>query len=195
MANIYTKGGDKGKTSLIGGSRVSKSDLRVECYGTIDELTAALGLAYALAEHCFTRKMIRAIQEKLFTYSAELAADDKGMKKLEGKLLTEADIVFLESMIDRCTVVNGLQKCFVVPGESPASAALHLARTIARRGERNIVRLTEKKALRKEVVQYINRVSDAVYALARLEETYQQIEPQQMKVIDAVLDELWEQGI
>lgn len=195
MANIYTKGGDKGKTGLIGGTRVSKGDIRVECYGTIDELTAALGLGYALCEHSFTKKMIRCIQEKLFAYSAELAADDKGMKKLEGKLITEADITFLENMIDRCTVVNGLQKCFVIPGESPASAALHLARTIARRGERHIVRLNEKKATRKEVIQYINRVSDAVYALARLEETYQQIDPQQMKVIDVVLNELWEQGI
>lgn len=195
MANIYTKSGDQGKTSLIGGSRVSKGDLRVECYGTIDELTAALGLAYALTERSFTKNMIRAIQEKLFAYSAELAADDRGMKKLEGKLLKEADVAFLEAMIDRCTMVNGLQKCFVVPGENPASAALHLARTIARRGERSIVRLNEKKTLRKEAIQYINRISDAVYALARLEETYQQIDPQQTNVVDAVLNELWERGI
>lgn len=195
MANIYTRGGDKGKTSLIGGSRVSKGALQVECYGTMDELTAALGLAYALTDRRFTRRMIRAIQEKLFPYSAELAADEKGLKKLEGKLLTGEDVRFLEQMIDRCTVVNGLQKCFVVPGETPASAALHLARTIARRGERSIVRLSEKKPLRQEVIQYINRVSDAVYALARLEETFHQLEPREARVVDAVLEELWEQGI
>lgn len=195
MANIYTRGGDKGKTSLIGGSRVSKGALQVECYGTMDELTAALGLAYALTDRRFTRRMIRTIQEKLFPYSAELAADEKGLKKLEGKLLTGEDVRFLEQMIDRCTVVNGLQKCFVVPGETPASAALHLARTIARRGERSIVRLSEKKPLRQEVIQYINRVSDAVYALARLEETFHQLEPREARVVDAVLEELWEQGI
>lgn len=191
MSNIYTKGGDKGKTGLIGGTRVSKGDLRVECYGTLDELNAVLGWAYSICDHPFTKKMIREMQEKLFVYSAELAADEKGLKKLEGKLITAEDIAYLEELIDQCVVVNGLQKCFVIPGETPCSAALHVARTIGRRAERSIVRLNDKQPLRAEAIQYINRLSDAIYALGRLEETYHQITPQQVAVIDAVLCEAW----
>ena len=194
MSNIYTKGGDKGQTSLIGGSRVSKGDLRVECYGTIDELNSALGLAYALSDHAFTKMMIRHVQEKLFIYSAELAADEKGLKRLEGKLLTDADIKRMEEIIDQCTVVNGMQRCFVIPGETPCSAALHLARTIGRRAERYIVRLSEKTELRPEAIRYINRASDTIYALGRLEETYHQIDALQAAVIDAVLAALWSEN-
>ncbi len=195
MANIYTKGGDKGQTSLIGGSRVSKGDLRVECYGTIDEFVSALGLAYALSEHGYTRRMIRAIQDKLFVYSAELAADEAGLKKLAGKLITEADVLWLEKMIDCCTMVNGFQKCFVVPGEDRCSAALHVARTVARRAERYIIRLDAVEPLRDVAKKYINRLSDASYALARLEETLHQLDFEQAKIINAVLEVTWEQEL
>ncbi len=190
MSNIYTKGGDKGKTSLIGGTRVSKTDLQVECYGTIDELNSVLGVAYAASEYGFTKRWIRKIQEELFTYSAELAADKKGLEKLQSRLLTDANVKQVEDMIDWCTVVNGMQKSFVIPGENLPSAFLHMARTVARRAERLIIRLSERDSLREFLIQYINRLSDGIYALARLEETFHQLSADQAKAIDRALLEL-----
>ena len=194
MANIYTKGGDQGQTSLIGGSRVDKGSLRVECYGTIDELTSFLGMAYAFSESVFVKNWIRKIQKTLFSYAAELAADPAGLKKLEGSLVSEKQIAELENMIDVCTAVNGLQTEFVIPGGNRPSAILHAARTVARRAERHIVRLREEIPLRRTVICYINRLSDAIYALARLEESFQQMETEDAGMIDETLVELMESG-
>ncbi len=194
MANIYTKGGDQGQTSLIGGSRVDKSNLRVECYGTIDELTSFLGMAYAFSESIFVKTWIRKIQKTLFCYAAELAADPVGLEKLEGSLVSGKQIAELENMIDVCTAVNGLQTEFVIPGDNRSSAILHVSRTVARRAERHIVRLRGELLLREPVICYINRLSDAIYALARLEESFQQMKTEDAVMIDETLVELMESG-
>ena len=133
MANLYTKTGDKGQTSLVGGSRVSKSSLRVECYGTIDEANSMLGLAYAQTDREYIRTTVHRIQGRLFALGAELASDEQGAAGLTGKI-SEEDVAFLEGVVDKCTETTGKQTHFVIPGVDPASAALHVARTIVRPG-------------------------------------------------------------
>lgn len=169
MANLYTKTGDKGQTSLFGGSRISKASLRVECYGTVDETNSMLGLAYAQCNREYIRTSIHSIQGRLFSLGAELASDEQGASKLEGKI-SEEDVSFLEHVVDTCTETTGKQTHFVIPGVDPASAALHVARTIIRRAERHVVALSEQEPVREVVRRYVNRLSDAIYALARLQE-------------------------
>ena len=100
MANLYTKTGDKGQTSLVGGSRVSKSSLRVECYGTIDEANSMLGLAYAQTDREYIRTTVHRIQGRLFALGAELASDEQGAAGLTGKI-SEEDVAFLEGVVDK----------------------------------------------------------------------------------------------
>ena len=169
MANLYTKTGDAGQTSLVGGTRVSKSSLAVECYGTIDEVNSMLGLAYAQTEKVYIRTTIHTIQGRLFSLGAELASDREGAAKLKNTISDE-DVAFLERVVDTCTETTGKQTHFVIPGVDPASAALHVARTIARRAERRIVERMEQESVREVLARYVNRLSDAVYALARLQE-------------------------
>lgn len=171
MTNIYTKTGDDGTTGLVGGSRVSKDNPRVHCYGTIDEVNAALGLAYALTENEYTRDCIDQIQRKLFVLGAELASGEGGLALLGDRVLREADVDMLEGMVDRCTLTTGMQASFVIPGVTPASAALHMARTVARRAERTMISARRSVEFRDVTYRFVNRLSDAVYALARLEET------------------------
>ncbi|MDR1292157.1 MAG: cob(I)yrinic acid a,c-diamide adenosyltransferase [Clostridiales Family XIII bacterium] len=170
MSKIYTKKGDRGETGLLGGSRVSKAALRVECYGAIDEANSAMGLAYALSDWDFVRRPIHDIQKRLFPLAAEIAGDEEGVKLLSDKI-GEADVRYLEDLIDRCTLATGETFSFVTPGANPASAALHVARTVVRRAERRLVGLAGSEKVRDEPIRYVNRLSDALYALARLEVT------------------------
>lgn len=170
MANLYTKTGDKGQTSLVGGSRISKADLRVECYGTVDEMGSALGFARSLSHRDYVKNTIRHIQGRLFSLAAEIASDSEGLKKLD-RTISDEDVAWLEAVVDKCTETNGIQTSFVVPGENPPSGALHVARTVVRRCERNLIRLAAEQEVRDTLLKYVNRLSDATYALARLEET------------------------
>lgn len=171
MANLYTKTGDKGTTGLVGGNRISKCDPRVCCYGTVDEAISMLGLAYASSDNEYVRKTVHAIQEKLFTLGAELASDEKGLAMLGDRVLQMEDVVALEHIVDYCTETTGKMTCFVIPGANQASAALHVARTIIRRAEREIIAARDYIKPREIVQVYVNRLSDAIYALARFEET------------------------
>lgn len=182
MANLYTKTGDKGETSLYGGKRVKKSSAKVDCYGTIDEANSMLGLAYSHLSNETIRTYVNSIQKKLFIVGAELASDEKGNKMLEGKI-TAKDVTFLEGIVDECTEIVGKQTEFVVPGKNPASASLHVARTIVRRAERKIIALREEEVVRDDLLKYINRLSDAIYALARVEEYNSQVEDIKNKVV------------
>lgn len=170
MANIYTKTGDKGQTGLYGGSRVEKDSPKVECYGTLDEAISMLGLAYAQTDTPHIRESIYHIQKRMFQAGAEVASDERGLSMLQDKI-SEADVKYLEDIIDECTRVCGLQREFVVPGVNQSSAALHVARTIVRRAERHLVALAKETPVREVLRKYINRLSDACYAMARLEET------------------------
>lgn len=155
--SITTKGGDAGQTDLLGGARVSKSDIRVECCGVADELGAALGLAKSLCDDKETRGELENIQRDLLILGAELAGGDPA------KGLGEETVARLEGIVDRAGAWRG----FVLPGANPASAALHLARTVCRRLEREMVRAGEAgHPCRPLVLSYVNRMSDALYALA-----------------------------
>lgn len=173
MANIYTKTGDKGQTGLYGGSRVEKDSPKVECYGTLDEAISMLGLAYTETDRAEIKEYINHIQKRMFQAGAEVASDERGMEMLKDKI-SEADIKYLEDIIDECTEICGPQREFVVPGVNKSSAALHVARTIVRRAERHLVSLAKEVTVREELRKFVNRLSDACYAMARLEETYMQ---------------------
>ncbi|SCI25128.1 cob(I)yrinic acid a,c-diamide adenosyltransferase [Romboutsia sp. 1001713B170207_170306_H8] len=182
MANLYTKTGDKGETSLYGGKRVKKSSAKVDCYGTIDEANSMLGLAYSQLKDENIKLYVNSIQKRLFSVGAELASDENGLDMLQGKI-SEKDVSFLEDIVDECTKVVGKQTSFVVPGKNPASASLHVARTIIRRAERKIISLKDEEPVRDALLKYVNRLSDAIYALARVEEYNSEVEVIKNKVV------------
>ncbi|MHB1010519.1 MAG: cob(I)yrinic acid a,c-diamide adenosyltransferase [Propionibacteriaceae bacterium] len=169
MPNVYTRTGDTGLTGLFGGSRVPKQDPEVEAYGTVDEANTAIGEAKAVATDESVRETLHGIQQRLFVLAAELASDATGREILDNTI-SDADISDLESLIDMCLEVTGPQREFVVPGRDVPSAALHRARTVTRRAERRVLTMAETVPVRPEVVRYLNRLSDTLYALARLTE-------------------------
>jgi len=165
---IYTKKGDKGQTSLLGGSRVTKSSLKVSCYGTLDEANASLGVAYSLVQNEELRENIRVIQKMLFVIGAELASDDRGKETLENRV-QYSDVTNLENTIDYLDTIVGPLHEFIIPGDSTASAALHQSRSIIRRAERLVNELGQKEEVREELRKYLNRLSDTIFMLARAE--------------------------
>ena len=169
MPNVYTRTGDAGSTGLFGGSRVPKQDPEVEAYGTVDEANAAIGEAKAAATDSSVRETLHGIQQRLFVLAAELASDAKGRAVLDNTI-SAADVSDLESIIDMCLEVTGPQRAFVVPGRDAPSAVLHKARTVTRRAERRVLTMAETREVRPELVKYLNRLSDTLYALARLTE-------------------------
>ena len=164
---IYTKTGDKGQTSLFDGSRVDKDDLRVECYGTLDELNSYIGLCSVYAQDS-DKKILRDIQLKMFSVSAELATREEGKYK---NIVVEEDITNLETLIDEYISKIDKVDAFIVPGTSVVSSNLHIARTICRRAERRIYSLSKIEKVNSLLLKYINRLSDLLYAIARFNET------------------------
>ncbi len=167
---IYTKGGDKGKTSLFDDKRVTKDDIRVESYGTIDELGSFLGLAKNYAIDDEVKERVFNIQNKLFTVATNLATEDPNKVKYKIK---EDDILELEGIIDIYMGRLNDPTGFIVPGSNLASAYLHVARTVCRRAERRIVSLSGIAQVDPLVIKYVNRLSDVIYALARFSEEEQ----------------------
>jgi cob(I)alamin adenosyltransferase len=161
---IYTRTGDQGLTGLFGGARVRKNDVRVEAYGTVDEANATLGLARAGQLPAELDQELEKIQADLFTLGAELACDPEKVDRLKLPLLGQERIAELEQLIDRIEAELPPLKHFILPGGSPAAAALHLARTVCRRAERRVLDVADTRA---EVVVYLNRLSDLLFVLAR----------------------------
>ncbi|MDR3070383.1 MAG: cob(I)yrinic acid a,c-diamide adenosyltransferase [Propionibacteriaceae bacterium] len=184
MPNVYTRTGDKGLTGLFGGSRVPKQAASVEAYGTVDESNAAIGAAKALLQDEY-RPIVHGIQQRLFVLAAELASDEKGKTILDGKI-SQADVEDLEGLIDKCLAISGVQRNFVVPGREPISAALHQARTVVRRAERRVLTMAQAEPVREELIRYLNRLSDALFAVARVQETFHDREQIARIVADAV---------
>ena len=163
---IYTKTGDKGQTSLYDGTRVDKDSIRVESYGTIDELNSYIGLCMHYIKKK-KKKVLFNIQRDLFYIGSELAT--KNTEKLN-KVVTDNDIKNLENIIDKYMgEAKGIDS-FIIPGTSLASAHLHIARTICRRAERIIISLSKIEEVNPMLIKYINRLSDALYAIARYSE-------------------------
>ena len=167
---VYTRAGDKGRTQLIGGDKVSKTNSRIECYGTIDELNAAIGMAAAAlsggaAEGALVGKLQR-IQNELFNVGTQLATPSAERR---GELpdITEAHIEALESEMDALGESLPELRSFVLPGGSVPSASLQIARTLCRRAERLAVGLAEETEVEARHLQYLNRLSDALFVFAR----------------------------
>lgn len=164
---IYTKKGDEGSTSLIGGTRVLKSIDRIEAYGTVDELNSYIGWVRDLCIEEKQKSTLLEIQDRLFTIGSSLAADpEKSVMKLPE--LVEADIVFLENEIDRMNEELPEMKFFILPGGHPAVSCCHVSRCVCRRAERAVVHLAENSTVEKLTIKYLNRLSDYLFVLARL---------------------------
>lgn len=164
--SIATKRGDAGETSLAGGIRVMKSSQRVESYGCIDELNAALGLARALSPDENLRRQVRAIQQELFRVGSALATPPNSRKPQV--VISEEMVEGLTRQVQEIESQDGILCDWSIPGETPAAAAFDLARTICRRAEREIVRLCESgEPVQKTILAYINRLSDLLWLMAR----------------------------
>ena len=164
---IYTKTGDKGTTALFDGNRVSKDDIRVESYGTIDELGSFMGLAKNYVEDKEMYDLIQIIQNKLFTVATNLATEDDSKVKHH---ITDEDILDLEKIIDLYMGKLNNPIGFIVPGSGKKSAYLHVARTVCRRAERRIISLSGVAIIDPLVIKYVNRLSDTLYAMGRYSE-------------------------
>ena len=165
---IYTKTGDKGTTSLIGGTKVSKAHLRIEAYGTVDELNSYTGLCKDLIQDNNSKTVLQEIQDRLFTIGSALACDPQKETKIKIPDLKEEDINLLENEIDRMNEILPPMKSFILPGGHPSISHLHIARCICRRAERCCVRLeSEQNEVAPIIIKYLNRLSDYLFMLAR----------------------------
>ena len=166
--SIATKHGDKGTTGLIGGGRVSKADLRVEAYGTVDELGAAIGFARSVCEDAEVRELTKAIQRELFVVSGAVANPSVG-EASPNTYVTPEMVEALTAHVERVEATEGILSDWSLPGEHAAAAAFDLARTICRRAERCVVRLSETGVeVNEHVVPYLNRLSDLIWLMGRL---------------------------
>lgn len=162
---IYTKTGDAGQTSLFGGQRLSKDDLRIEAYGTVDELNACLGLLRDHLTDASVRETLWVIQNRLFTIGAHLATAPG--KTGVGPDLEEADVELLEQGIDSMEAQLPPLRNFILPGGHPAVSFCHLARTVCRRAERRVVSLANQETVPEILIRYLNRLSDYLFVLGR----------------------------
>ena len=170
---IYTKYGDGGETSLLYGGRVSKNDLHTEAYGVSDEAVSTMGLARALSQDARVKDILRELQRELFTVAAELATDPQryDLFKRHFKPVTPEMVTGMEELIDDLERSVEMPKVFILPGGSPASAAIDMARCMVRTAERRTVALNEQgKLTNLEVLRYMNRLGDLLFVLARYED-------------------------
>jgi len=165
---IYTKTGDDGTTGLFGGQRVTKDSLRVECYGTVDELNSTLGIANSEVKNSDLNLLLTEIQNKLFTVGAQLATPfDK--KEINTVKLVDEDIVYLENNIDKFEEKLEPLKQFILPGGTKGASFLHFARSVCRRAERLVTLLSKNEKISNLNLIYSNRLSDLLFVLARYE--------------------------
>lgn len=163
---IYTKTGDKGETSLIGGQRVKKNHHRIEAYGTVDELNAFVAAVRDADTIEFSRNALLKIQERLFSLESRLAAPDEAQLQQLPEI-KEEDILFLEKEIDTMNEKLSPLSNFILPGGHPLVSAAHIARTVCRRAERTLISLNEKETIEEILIRYLNRLSDYLFVLAR----------------------------
>ena len=163
---IYTKTGDQGTTSLFGGKRVSKADLRIDAYGTVDELNSWVGLVGDQSVNEKRKKFLISIQDRLFTMGSVLATEP-GNTKVKIPLLSEEDVTTLEREIDFMDSQLPPMRSFILPGGHQSVSFCHIARTVCRRAERLVIHLHTQEPLDMLVIQYLNRLSDYLFVLAR----------------------------
>jgi len=177
---VYTKGGDKGETSLIGGTRVPKFHPRIEAYGTLDELNSFIGLISDQEIDKYYKNILVHIQEKIFSLESLLAIDPGTEIEFSLPTISADDIKFLETEIDKMNEGLPELKSFVLPGGHPTVSYCHIARTICRRAERIIIRLSHASEVDPLIIQYLNRLSDYLFVLAR-----------KMALLNKIEERLW----
>lgn len=163
---IYTKTGDKGQTSLIGGTRLPKHHVRIEAYGTVDELNSHIGLLRDVMEEKNTFDLLISIQDRLFTIGSQLAADPE-KNKMQLPSIFEEDVTILEKAIDEMNAQVPEMKSFVLPGGHIYVSYCHIARCVCRRAERAVIRLAENEPVNELHIKYLNRLSDYLFMLSR----------------------------
>ncbi len=160
---LYTRTGDQGETSLFGGDRVPKTDPRIEAYGTVDELNAVIGWAAVTAENGSKMgERLQKIQDNLFKISASLSNPNGNPPTVSGD-----DVEWLEKVCDTCQAATPTLEAFILPGGCELAGRLHVARTVCRRAERRVTTLSEQQTVPEHVLPYVNRLSDALFSLAR----------------------------
>lgn len=177
---MYTRGGDKGETSLYGASRVPKDSLRVETYGTVDELNSSIGVALAGCRHKEISKPLKRIQAELFTAGADLATELSSTGGVRVPRITKKDTERLERAVDELQAKLPRLTSFILPGGSQLSSSLHLARAVCRRAERKAVALGRAEEINPEIVPYLNRLSTCLFNMARY-----------ANLLEGVEDEVW----
>ncbi|MCP4361514.1 MAG: cob(I)yrinic acid a,c-diamide adenosyltransferase [Chloroflexi bacterium] len=175
LTKIYTRKGDDGTTALGGRTRVSKESLRVAAYGTVDELNSVIGvaLAHGLVDRLAAELPI--IQNELFHAGSDLCFTEEDKKQIAIPELAERHIIKLEALIDELTAVVGPLANFILSGGSVGAAHLHVARTVCRRAEREVVALSRQEEVSSFVIPYLNRLSDALFVMSRYENQMRQV--------------------
>lgn len=167
---IYTKTGDKGETGLFGAGRVSKDSLRIEAYGTVDELNSFIGLAVVESDNSDVKKMLKEIQNMLFVVGSDLASPNES--KSGGFVIPrveESHSERVEKFIDEMSEQLEELRFFILPGGTKAASVIHIARTVCRRAERKVVALNKQEIINKNIIIFLNRISDFLFVLARFE--------------------------
>jgi cob(I)alamin adenosyltransferase len=168
-SSVYTKTGDKGKTSLVDGTRVAKTHVRLEAYGTVDELNSFVGWLACVIGDDDTRRFLSFVQHKLFTVGSYLATETDAMPPKAASIISESDIRRIEEQIDGTDAELPRLNRFVLPGGNEAAARAHICRTVCRRAERQVYRVNDEYAVNQEVLVFLNRLSDYLFVLARKE--------------------------
>ena len=166
MSKIYTKTGDKGTTSLVGGTRLDKDHIKIEAYGSVDELNAWMGVIADYEENSSRKHILKEIQDRLFTIGAELASEPEYQKK-DLPILFDSDITLLEKQMDEMNDTMPPIRHFVLPGGHQAVSFTHVARTVCRRAERKVISLSKIEDTNSKIVIYLNRLSDYLFVLSR----------------------------
>ena len=180
ITRVYTKKGDDGMTSLVGGTRVTKTNARVEAYGTVDELSANLGNLASWMKDGDDKDLIVRIQRNLFTVCSNLATDQRVVPVGPSYTLNPDEVILLEDEIDAINASIPPQTAFILPGGSHEAAICHVCRTVCRRAERRIFFLHETSPVQQEILSYMNRLSDYLFVLAR-----------KLNFIDGVREKIW----
>ncbi|MCH5306934.1 MAG: cob(I)yrinic acid a,c-diamide adenosyltransferase [Prevotella sp.] len=167
ITKVYTRGGDKGQTSLVGGQRVSKASARLEAYGTVDELSAHLGLLAAVLPEGHEKTMVERIQNNLFNICTNLATEQETTPLYPSAHLAEGETELLETEVDNIMKELPEVQGFILSGGTREAAQAHVCRTVCRRAERRIVTLAQEAIVSPEVLQYVNRLSDYLFVLAK----------------------------
>lgn len=169
LTKIYTRGGDDGTTALGNGQRVKKHAARIEAFGAVDELNSALGLAVSCGPEPAIARVLREMQNELFHLGADLCVPEDDKERTPVPRIEQRHVDSLEQLVDRLTAELGPLENFLLPGGSHCAAHLHVARAACRRAERDVVALAETEAVNPMVLKYLNRLSDALFVIARQE--------------------------